>query len=304
MCDAFGARTVITRISILHLDVDRGQNGKGGPTRTRTDDTALLIHLVTGTPSFTSPYAVASLTRSCDVINGDVWPTCRWRDFFFVVPFCACAAHHWSIQVMHTITLTQTGQHQLTICRNKDREKRERPNATSNASQSPSTKRPMLKKLVSSRCLHTDANTCQGHCRKMHTTLMTKHGELNWLATPSMFQLLALGSLIDTSNAVKGQSSKDLNRLGRQAHVEASDKQHQPVLLALVYVSFAGAWWAKRKDFVSQCGYLCAGTEKPLMKGSAAPCCPMSWLHAHMVPLRHKPPRKRRKGPNSSAFCG
>ena len=126
MCDAFGARTVITRISILHLDVDRGQNGKGGPTRTRTDDTALLIHLVTGTPSFTSPYAVASLTRSCDVINGDVWPTCRWRDlFFFVVPFCACAAHHWSIQVMHTTTLTQTGQHQLTICGKKER-KRER----------------------------------------------------------------------------------------------------------------------------------------------------------------------------------
>ena len=92
-----------------------------------------------------------------------------------------------------------------------------------------------------------------------------------------MFQLLALGSLIDTSNAAEGQSSKDLNRLGRQVHVEASDMQHQPVLLALVYVSFAGAWWAKTKDFVSQCGYLCAGTEKPLMKRSAAPCCPMSW---------------------------
>ena len=87
MCDAFGARTVITRISILHLDVDRGQNGKGGPKRTLTDDTALLIHLVTGTPSFTSPYAVASLTRSCDVINVDVWPTCRWRDLFFCRSF-------------------------------------------------------------------------------------------------------------------------------------------------------------------------------------------------------------------------
>ena len=188
---------------------------------------------------------------------------------------------------MHTITLTQTGQHQLTICGKKERKKeRETECEKQRASQSPSTKNPMLKKLVSSRCLHIDANTCQGHCRKMHTTLMTKHGELNWLATPSMFQLLAPGSLIDTLNAAKGQSSKDLNRLGRQVHVEASDKQHQPVLLALVYVSFAGAWWAKRKDFVSQCGCLCAGTEKPLMKGSAAPCCPMSWLHAHMVPLR------------------
>ena len=128
--------------------------------------------------------------------------------FFFVVPFCACAAPHWSIQVMRTITLTQTGQHQLTICGNKEREKeRERVRETEcdkqRASQSPWTKNPMLKKLVSSRCLHTDANTRQGHCRKMHTTLMTKHGELNRLATPSMFQLLALGSLIDTSNAAQ-----------------------------------------------------------------------------------------------------
>ena len=79
----------------------------------------------------------------------------------------------------------------------KERKKRERETECEKqrASQSPSTKSPMLKKLVSSRCLHIDANTCQGHCRKMHTTLMTKHGELNWLATPSMFQLLALGHI-------------------------------------------------------------------------------------------------------------
>ena len=59
-----------------------------------------------------------------------------------------------------------------------------------------------------------------------HTTLMAKCGELNWLATQSMIQLLAALSLIDTSKTATGQSLKDVNRLVRQALCEASDKVH------------------------------------------------------------------------------
>ena len=66
-----------------------------------------------------------------------------------------------------------------------------------------------------------------------HTTMMAKRGELNWLARQSMIQLLALLSLIDTSKTATGQSLKDLNRLVRQAHFEASDKLHYPVLFLL-----------------------------------------------------------------------
>ena len=110
-----------------------------------------------------------------------------------------------------------------------------------------------------------------------HTTMMAKRGELNWLGTQSMIQLLAPLSLIDTSKTATGQSLKDLNRLVRQAHCEASDKLHYPVIFDTVFVSFADAAWANRKDFGSQCGYLCIGTERSLLDGSAAPCCPISW---------------------------
>ena len=48
-----------------------------------------------------------------------------------------------------------------------------------------------------------------------HSTLMAKRGELHWLATQSMIQLLALLSLIDTSETATGQSFKELNRLVR-----------------------------------------------------------------------------------------
>ena len=51
------------------------------------------------------------------------------------------------------------------------------------------------------------------------TTLSAKRGELNWLATQSMTQLLAPLSLIDTSKAATGQSFKETNRLVRQADV-------------------------------------------------------------------------------------
>ena len=50
------------------------------------------------------------------------------------------------------------------------------------------------------------------------------------------------------------------SRLVRQAHCETSDKLHCPVILDPVFVSFADASWANRKDFGSQCGYLCVGT--------------------------------------------
>ena len=110
-----------------------------------------------------------------------------------------------------------------------------------------------------------------------HTTLMAKRGELNWLATQSMIQLLAPLRLIDTSKTATGQSLKEVNRLVRQAHSESSDKLHHPVISDPVFVSFAGASWANRKDFGSQCGYLCVGTERSLLDGSAAPCCPISW---------------------------
>ena len=116
-----------------------------------------------------------------------------------------------------------------------------------------------------------------------HTTLMAKRGELNWLVTQSMIQLSAPLSLIDTSETATGQSLKDLSRLVRQAHCEATDKLHCPVISDPVFVSFADASWANRKDFGSQCGYLHVGTERSLLDGSAAPCCPISW-HSRRCP--------------------
>ena len=88
-----------------------------------------------------------------------------------------------------------------------------------------------------------------------HITLIAERGKLNWSATQSMNQLLAPLSLIDTSKTTTGQSLKYLNRLVRQAHFEASDKLHYPVIADPVFVSFADASWANRKDFGSQCGF-------------------------------------------------
>ena len=108
-----------------------------------------------------------------------------------------------------------------------------------------------------------------------HTTLMAKRGELNWLATQSMIQPPL--SLINTSKTAVGQSLKDLNRLVRKAYLVASGKLHCLVIVDPVFVSFAGASWANRKDFGSQCGYVCVGTERSQLDGSATPCCPISW---------------------------
>ena len=110
-----------------------------------------------------------------------------------------------------------------------------------------------------------------------HTVLMAKRGELNLLATQSMIQLLAPLSVIDRSKTATGQSLKNLNRFVRQAHCKASDKLHYPVISDPVFVSFADVAWANMKAFGSQCGYLCIGTERSLLDGCAAPCCPISW---------------------------
>ena len=82
-----------------------------------------------------------------------------------------------------------------------------------------------------------------------HTTLMAKRGELNWLATPSMIQLLAPLSLIDTSKTATGQSLKDLYRLVRQAHCEASDKLHYPVIFASSVCFFCRCCLDKQERF-------------------------------------------------------
>ena len=50
-----------------------------------------------------------------------------------------------------------------------------------------------------------------------HTTLMAKRGELNWLATQSMIQLLAPSSLIDTSknsHRTKSQGIESIRATG------------------------------------------------------------------------------------------
>ena len=130
---------------------------------------------------------------------------------------------------------------------------------------------------------HRRKHTSETLSDKEHTTLMAKRGELNWLATQTMIPLLAPSSSIDTSKTATGQSFKDLNRLVRQAHFEASDKLHYPVIADPVFVSFADASWANRKDFGSQCGYLFVGTQRSLLDGSAAPCCPVPW-HSRKCP--------------------
>ena len=112
---------------------------------------------------------------------------------------------------------------------------------------------------------------------------MAKRGELNWLATQSMIQLSVPLSFIDTSKTATGQSLKHVNRLVRQAHCETSDKLYYLVISDPVFVSFADASWAHRKDVGSQYGYLCVGTERVFLDGSAAPCCPISW-HSRRYP--------------------
>ena len=73
----------------------------------------------------------------------------------------------------------------------------------------------------------------ESHARKISLITMSAHRRKHMSETLSaeeratlMIQLLAPLSLIDTSKTATGQSLKDLNRLVRQAHCEASDKLH------------------------------------------------------------------------------
>ena len=65
--------------------------------------------------------------------------------------------------------------------------------------------------------------------------------------------------------------------------IEVSDKLQYPVLSDPMFASVPDASWANRKDFGSQCGYLCVGTEWSLLDGRDAPCCPIS-CHSSRCP--------------------
>ena len=81
--------------------------------------------------------------------------------------------------------------------------------------------------------------------------MMTKRDELNWLATHTMVQLLAPLSLVDTSARATGESLRELNSLVRTAHAEASGCLHYPAIERPIFVTYAGAAWANRKDLGS-----------------------------------------------------
>ena len=141
--------------------------------------------------------------------------------------------------------------------------------------------------------------------------MMAKRGELNWLATQSMIQLLAPLSLIDTSKTATGHSLKDLNRLVRNAHCEASDKLHYPVIFDPVFVSFADAAWANRKVSVLSVDISVleqrdhCWTEVPLLVvQSLGNLADVPELHAHRLLLRLKRQRRHKKRPNSYDSCG
>ena len=141
--------------------------------------------------------------------------------------------------------------------------------------------------------------------------MMAKRGELNWLATQSMIQLLALLSLIDTPKTATGQSLKDLNRLVRQAHCEASDKLHYPVIFD--QCSFLLPMLRGQTGKISVLSVDISvleqrdhcWTEAPLLVvQSPGTLADVPELHAHLVQLKHSPPRKHKKRLNSFDFCG
>ena len=110
-----------------------------------------------------------------------------------------------------------------------------------------------------------------------HTTLMANRGELNPLEKTIHDSIAGtFGSHRHVENRHKSKVH-GVEPTRATAHFEASAELHYTVLLDPVFVSFADASWANRKEFGSQCQYLCVGTERSLMDGSAAPCCPISW---------------------------
>ena len=58
---------------------------------------------------------------------------------------------------------------------------------------------------------------------------------------------------------------------------------HYPAIEQPIFVTYADAAWANRKDLGSQCGFLCLGTDAKLLGDEAAPCCPISW-HSRRCP--------------------
>ena len=71
--------------------------------------------------------------------------------------------------------------------------------------------------------------------------LVANRGELTWLATQTMVQLLAPLSLVGTSQRAAGESLKELHALVRTAHAEASDCLHYPTIGQPMFVTYAGA---------------------------------------------------------------
>ena len=130
---------------------------------------------------------------------------------------------------------------------------------------------------------HRRAHMAEPLTAEERSLMVAKRGELNWLATQSMVQLLAPLSLVDTSARATGESLRELNSLVRTAHAEASGCLHYPVIENPIFVTYADAAWANRKDLGSQCGFLCVGTDAKLLEGKAAPCCPISW-HSRRCP--------------------
>ena len=139
-----------------------------------------------------------------------------------------------------------------------------------------------------------------------HTTLMAKRGELNWSATQSMIQLLAPSSVIDTSKTATGQSLKDLNRLVRQAHCEASEKLHCAVISDQCSFHLpmrrAPTWKISVLNVdisvSKQRGHCWTGVLPPviLFLGTLAD---VPELHVHPVLQRLKRQRRHKKRPNS-----
>eukprot|EP00975_Prorocentrum_lima_P054105 11346312-Prorocentrum_lima.AAC.1 len=85
------------------------------------------------------------------------------------------------------------------------------------------------------------------------------------------------------SQEATGESLKEANHLTRQAQAEAADQLNYPLLADPIFLTYADAARIDRRDLGSQCGYLVIGTERGLLDGGAAPCCPISW-HAKKCP--------------------
>ena len=85
---------------------------------------------------------------------------------------------------------------------------------------------------------------------------------------------------VENSHRTKSQRCKSTRVTGALRSVR---QIADPVISDPVFFSVNDASWANRKDLGSQCGYLCVRTERALLDGLAAPCCPISW-HSRRCP--------------------